>query len=593
MRKMVKFMVILLVLGVFSGTVFAELPANPKVVDAALFDEIGSYGGQYIRALSAAPKAFNYYGVIDSSTYSIMENMLDPLVESNPITSVIEPGLAESWKISKDGLKVTFYLRKGVKWSDGTPFTADDVIFSMEHLVMNSYAEGNSVSRFTLGDKPITWEKIDDMTVRASLPNSYGAFFRVLSHALMVPKHKLSQYVAALNPGLEDGSINKAWGTNTPLKDIVGTGAFIIKDYVVDQKVTLGPNPYSWRVDPQGNQLPYIDELVYLVIADPEVQGAKFRAGEVDFMSVSGSQYPSLKRSELDGAPFKVMVGQPVQATPSPTHLTFNFDVTDTNKREAFRELKFRAAMEHLIDKERIIDEVYNTLAIVSGVPVLPANKAFYNPEIEKIRRHYDPKKAQALLDELGYKDTDKDGIREYADGSDLEFTLVAPVNWESYVNMASIIKDDMEKVGVKVHLNLIKSNLAYDKALAGEFEAALLAFGNQPDPQLRKAIWQPARPLYYCHLSTMKGKSQEPIFEEMFDWEKDVYEAFEQGQITMDPAKRKTFYDEWQMIYAKYVPFIFVTKGMDLRAVNKSLGNYFITDSGVIVGQNYCIYKK
>lgn len=593
MSKMIKLMVVLLVLGVFSGSVLAELPTNPKVVDSALFDEIGTYGGQYIRVLNSAPKAFNYYGVIDSNTYFIMETILDPLVEANPITFEIEPGLAESWEISEDGLKVTFHLRKGVKWSDGTPFTADDVIFSMEHLIMNPYAEGNSVSRFTLSGKPVTWEKIDGMTVRANLPTAYGAFFRALTAARMAPKHKLSQYVAALNPSLEEGSINKAWGTNTPLEDIVGTGAFMLKEYVVDQKVTLVPNPYSWRVDPQGNQLPYIEEFIYLVIADKEVQGAKFRAGEVDFMSITGSQYPSLKRAEIDGAPFKVLVGQPIHATPSPTHLTFNFDVTDANKREAFRELKFRAAMEHLIDKERIIDEVYNTLAIISGVPVLPANKAFYNPEIEKIRRHYDPKKAVALLDELGYKDSNRDGIREFADGSKLEFTLIAPVNLQSYVNIASIIKDDMEKVGVKVHLNLIKSNLAYDKALAGEFEAALLAFGNQPDPQLRKAIWQPARPLYYCHLSTMKGKSQEPVFEEMFEWEKRVYEAFEQGEVTMDPAKRKTYYDEWQMIYAEYIPFIFITKGMDLRAVNKDLGNYFVTDKGVIVGQNYCIYKK
>lgn len=575
------------------SSVFAELPDNPKVVDAAMFDKMGEYGGQLTLALSAAPKAFNYYGVIDGSTYKVMDNILDPLVESNPISSAIEPGLAESWEISEDGLSVIFHLRKGVKWSDGKSFTADDVIFSMEHVVMNPNAEGNSVSRFTLGDGVVTWKKIDDFTVQANLPTPYGAFFRVLSHALMVPKHKLAQHVAALNSELEPGSINKAWTTDTPLEDIVGTGPFKLADYVVDQKVTLAKNPYSWRVDPQGNQLPYVDKLVYMVIADNEVRGAKFRAGEIDFIGISGSEYPSFKRAEIDGAPFKVLNGEPVNPTPSPSHMTFNFDVEDANKRAAFRNVKFRAAMEHLINKDRIIDEVYNTLAIVSGVPVLPANKAFYNEEIEKIRRNFDPKQAKALLDELGYVDRDNDGIREYADGSDVEFTLVAPVNWQEYVNMANIIKNDVEQVGVKVHLNLIKSGLAYDKALAGDFEAALLAFGNQPDPQLRKAIWQPARPLYYSHLSTMKGKSQEPIFEEMYDWEKRVYDAFEKGQVTMDPEKRKSYYDEWQMIYAEYVPFIFITKGMDLRAVNNNLGNYFISESGVIVGQNYSVYKK
>lgn len=593
MNKVLRILAVCLVIGLISGTACAALPANPKVMDSGMFQTVGRYGGQYTLALGSAPKSFNYYGVIDDATYTVMANMLDPLVESNPITSEIEAALAESWEISKDGLSVIFHLRKGVKWSDGTPFTADDVIFTMTYVVMNPNAEGNSVSRFKLGNKVITWDKIDDQTVRANLPTPYGAFFRVLSHALMIPKHKLANYIAALNPKVEPGTINKAWGTDTPLKDIVGTGSFKLKDYIVDQKVTLVKNPNSWRVDPKGNQLPYVDQLVYLVIADQEVRGAKFRAGEVDLMTISGAQYPSFKKAEIDGGQFKVFKGAPVNPTPSPTHLTFNFDVTDQNKKAAFHNLKFRAAMEHLIDKERIIDEVYNTLAIVSGVPVLPANKAFYNPEIEKIRRNYNPEKAKALLDELGYVDTNKDGFREFADGRTLEFTLLAAVNFQDYVDIANILKSDMEKAGVKVHLNLIKSGLVSDKTLAGEFEAALSAFGNQPDPQLRKAIWQPGRPLYYCHLSTMNGKSQEPIIENMFDWEKKIFVDFEKGEITMDPVQRKAYYDEWQMLYAEYIPFIFITKGMDLRAVNNKVGNYFINDAGVIVGQNYSVYKQ
>lgn len=582
---------VLLLLLALALPAAAQLPPNPAVVDPALFEEIGTYGGELVLGLSAAPRSFNFYGVIDNNAYTVLYNILDPLVAENPATGELIPALAERWEVDETGTQVTFYLRD-VFWSDGTPFTADDVVFTMVHVVMNPDAEGNSVDRFTLGGQPVLWEKVDDRTVKAILPSPYGAFTRVLSHALMVPKHKLEPYIAALNRGVEPGTINQAWTTDTPVEDIVGTGPFVLSEYIVDQKITLKRNPYSWRVDPEGNQLPYVDRLVYLIVQDPEVMLAQFRAGEIHRITITGQNYPALKREELAGANYRVLTGSPVSPTPSPPHLSFNWDVDDAEKREIFRNDKFRQAMEYTIDRHRIIEDVYNTLAIIPGVPVLPANKAFYNPEIEKIMRPYDLDKAKELLEELGIVDRDGDGIRELPSGRPFELTLTTAVNVQAHNDIAVILKNEWDQLGIPTHLQLISSALVGERRSAGEFEVMIEAFGNQPDPQLRKAIWQPGRALYYWHRSTM-DENQQPVLENMVDWERRVFDLFELGEVEMDVAQRKAYYDEWQEIYADKVPVIFIAKGMELAAVSNAVGNVFIQENGQIIGTNYTAFIK
>lgn len=586
MRRFILAMVLVVLLAM---TVSAELPPNPFVMDAALFQTIGTKGGELVLGLGASPRSFNFYGIVDGPSYTVIYNFLDPLVMENPATGEITPGLAESWTIDESGTAVTFKLRN-VKWSDGTPFTADDVVFTLEHVVMNPNAEGNSADRFTLGGAPVLWKKIDDRTVEATLPVPYGAFTRVLTHALILPKHKYEGYIHALNPNVEKGSINKAWTLDTPLKDVVGTGTFVVSEYIVDQKIVLTRNPYSWKVDSAGNQLPYVDRLVYLIVQDPEVMMAKFRAGEIHRITPTGQNYPGLKQDELSGRPYKVLAGSPVDPTPSPPHLSFNWDVKDGELKELFRNEKFRQAIEYTVDRYRIIEDVYNTLAIIPGVPVLPANTAFYNPAIEQIMRPYDTNKARQMLDELGL--VEKNGVRTLPSGRPLEITLTAAANQQANSDIAVILKSEWEELGIKTHLQLISATLVGEKRQAGEFEALIEAFGNQPDPQLRKAIWQPGRPLFYWHFSAM-DQNQQPILANMVDWELRVFDLFELGEVEMDPVARKALYDEWQVIFAEKVPVIFIAKGMALTAVSDKVGNVFLKDNGQIVGTNYTIYMK
>lgn len=596
---MISFLALTVAFGAFAGGAqeeSSEVAARAKyynddvyqVVSDIFFEtESPVYGGTLRRVLSSAPQSFNPFGTLDGSTYAIMFDLvLSPLVTMNPANNELEPGLAKSWDISNDGKTVTFHLRD-VEWSDGEKFTADDVIFSLETFTLNKFAEGNQIARFTINGELVEFSKVDDMTVQAVLPATYGPFLSVLTAAYIAPRHKVESLIDPDDPG----SVNNIWTTDTDLSEIVGTGHFVLSDYVVDQKVTLTANPKAWHVDPQGNPLPYVDTLEFLILSNKESHAIKLQSGEIDYLdSVNTADYPTLKTAELDGAPIKVFAAQPTKPTPSPLHLAFNFDA-EGELGKLFSNEKFRQAMEYVVNRERVIEEVYDTLAVLGGVPVLPANTPFYNPEIEKIRRPYDLEASKALLAEIGLKDSDNDGVLEFSNGEKVEFVLTTVTGTQG--DAALIFSEDAAKVGVKVDIQIIDGSLRGGKVLGGDYQASLWAFGNQPDPQLRKAIWQPGRALYYAHPSTMDKETKEPVMENITGWERKVFDLFEAGQVEMDPAKRKEIYGEWQAIYAEKVPFIYICKGMSVLAASDNVGNFIQDEMGAMAFTPYTVFKK
>ena len=585
MRKSLAIVMVLMLTLVLVGTAAAE-ELDKKTLSDSMFEEIGEYGGQYSLSLGSSPQTFNYYGSLDQSSLSIMLNVFDSLTEPNPLTMEIEPALASDWEIKDEGKTVIFHLREGVEWSDGEPFTADDVIFTFNEIALNSDVERSERDRFTLEGEVVEFSKIDDMTVKAELPVAYGPFFDVLSHAPIFPKHQFEQYVSEDDPS----KINDAWATDSDLSEIVGTGPYKLSSYSPDQRVVLERNPNHWKFDPDGNRLPYVDQLEYLIIGSEEVQLAQFESGAIDSLSISGQDFTYLKQQEVDGADFSVYATASTAAIPSPTHFGFNFDVEDENLREAFRNVDFRIALEYLMDRERIIEEVYNTLAMKSGTPVFETFEEWYNPEIEEIRRENNIEKAAEILDELGYVDENGDGYRQFPDGERLEFDLTSGTSSERS-DIAGIVADKFEEVGIEVHLNLIDDSLVMDQALAGDFQTIIMAYGNQPDPQFRKDVLQPGRDLYYMHQSIRGEDGTDKDL--MFDWEAEVFDIFEEGQVTMEYEERKELYDRWQVLFAENLPVIFLTKGMTVQAVQNDIGNLFLNEDDVIVNSNLTIFKK
>ncbi len=558
--------------------------AQPKVVDYPGLDMTpGNVGGTITLPLADSPPTFLYYGQIDNNTQTLTGVAFDPLVEFNLDTYAIEPALAASWDVSPDGTVYTFHLREGVNWHDGTPFTSADVVFTYTQIIANPEARAGDAAAFVFTvdgeQRPVTFDAPDDSTVVMTLPAPAAAFL-LQQRFPMLPKHKLLPF--SVEGGAEQADINNGWSTDTALSEIVGTGPFIYDTYVPGQKVGLVRNPNYWKVDAAGTPLPYAERLDYLVVRGNEAQAAQFLAGNLTALNISGAQFPDFKSREVDGANFRVVTSPALFG--SPPNLAFNFD--DAELGEAFSDVAFRRAMERAIDRERIIDDVYNGLAELPGTPTAPADGTFYE-DTTSLMLPFDLTEAAAALDALDIKDTDGDGVRNLPSGKNLEFSLTYNSDSSTYTDMATIIQNDFSKIGVKANLVGVQGSALLSTGIAGDYQAIIAALGNQPDPELRKPIWQPAGSLYYWHRATQPAEpGGPPNFDAMADWEKRIYDIFDQATTLVDQDARAELYKEWQRINAEMVPVIMIAKPANIAAVHSNLGN-FVYNLGVIPGYN------
>lgn len=480
----------------------------------------GKPGGSFTLALGDSPQSLFYYGAIDNNLGLISQQLFDGLVEFNLATYKLEPALAESWAVSNGGKTYTFKLRQGVKWSDGQTFNADDVVFTYKNFIMNPEARAGDAGNFKLDGQPVTIKKVNDYTVQFDLPRPAPAFLLQQRYFIM-PQHKLAKFTGA--------DVNKAWPTNVDESEVVGTGPFKLSKYTAGQKVTLVKNPNYWKVDAAGTKLPYLNSLEFLILRDPQAQVSQFLAGNLDQLNISGAQFPDLKSKEVAGGKFKVIRSTALFG--SPPFVAYNFDAADPALAKLFSDVRFRRAMQSALNRRRIIDTVYNELASLPGHGVAPANKAFYANTTRQLGT-FDLAAANKALDALGLNKKNSAGIRLMSNGKPLEFDLTYGTDSPVYPPMAAIIQSDFAKVGVKVNLKGILSSKLLSTGQSGNWEMILHAFGDQPDPELRRPIWQPGGALYYWHRSLMPAKDgDKPNLAKMFPWEKEIYTIFDHAR--------------------------------------------------------------
>ena len=581
----------LLTLALLGAAALGSATAAPKKATGygSLGVTDGKPGGTYTLALGDSPQSLNYYGVIDNNLGLVAQQMFDGLVEFNLANYKIEPALAESWTVTDGGKVYTFKLRQGVKWSDGQPFDADDVVFTYKNMIMNPEARAGDPGNFKLDGKDVTVSKVDANTVRFTLPRAAPAFLLQQRYFIM-PKHRLLKF--SIEGGAKPADINNAWPSNVSEAEVVGTGPFKLSNYTAGQKVTLVKNPNYWKVDARGTKLPYLDRLEFLIIRDPQAQVAQFLAGNVDQLNITGAQFPDIKGREVAGAPFKVIRSTALFG--SPPFVAYNFDAKDAALAKVFSDVRFRRAMQMAVNRERVIDTVYNGLASLPGHGVAPANRDWYVNTTRQLGS-FDLKAAGAALDALGLRDTNGDGVREISKGKNLEFDLTYATDSSVYPAIATILQNDFAKLGVKVNLKGILARNLLSTGQSGNWEMILHAFGDQPDPELRKPIWQPGGALYYWHRELQPAKDgDKPNVNKMFGWEKEIYNIFDDAATTTDRSKRKALYTRWQLLFAQNLPVTPIAKPENIGAISNKYGNY-IYNLGVIPGYNPVplIYQK
>jgi len=523
---------------------------------------IGKYGGSIIISTTSDPRSFNPILAKETSTTVITSLIFEGLTRTDGITLQVMPNLAKSWQISEDGLVFTFFLREDVFWQDGVRFTSDDVVFTFNELIFNPEIPNSARDIFTVEGKPFKVEKIDDFTVRFILPKRFAPFLRSMSQEIL-PKHILKESV-------EKKEFNFTWGLDTSPEKIVGTGAFKIFKYLPSERIELERNELYWRKDNEGNRLPYLDKIIFLIVPNQDTALLKFQEGELDYYSLRGQDFPILKRWEEKKGDFKIYR---VGADFGSNFLVFNQNPNFLEKKKLkwFSDLNFRRAISHTIDREKIISIVMNGFGYPQYSPMSPSSGFFYNPNVE--RYSYDLEKAKSILKETGYLDRDGDGIIEDKDGHKIEFNLFTNSGSTERVQIASIIRKDLERIGMKVNFLALEFNSLVTKLVSTfDWDCVLVGLTGGIEPHFGKNVWHSSG-----HLHMWYPLQKHPFTE----WEKRIDRIFDIAVSEFDEDRRKILYDEWQEIISKELPLIYTVLPEVIFAVRNRFENLYPTSYG------------
>ena len=447
----------------------------------------GKQGGTFTYAGYANPSSWNPVVTAEAGIINICSFFLMGMINDYGATGEMYGELAKSWEVSEDETEIIFHLRRGLTWSDGVPFTADDVLFTYNDLHLNEDVNSGlrGALRLPKGGFPII-EKLDDHTVRVSASEPFRPLLGYMG-ALILPKHILAQYVHKLNPQVAPGTFNTVWTADTPPELLVGLGPFLLERFDYDQHIVFKRNPYYYHFDQNGCRLPYLDTLVLRIDKNIDITLLSFLSGAVDAVLLRGPDLPfMLPKAATQG--FMVYLGG---AETGARLLALNQDAADENLRWLFRQFAFRRAVAQSIDKEAVVDLVYAGQAVPVWLPT-PRQSPFYVRregyagelrEAEVGFPEFDLDEARRLLDECGIVDTDRDGVREFEDGRPVEFTLNWPVESSSWSQSAQIYATDLEKIGVRVILDALNWNTLVGNLFAGDWEAILIGLDYGLDP--------------------------------------------------------------------------------------------------------------
>jgi len=539
------------------------------------------FGGELVLSTTSDPKSFNDIIAKETSTTLVTGHIFEGLTTTNAFTTKVEPHLAKRWEVSEDGLRWTFHLRKDVVWNDGQLFTADDVVFTFNDLIYNPDIPSSARDIFTIKDQIFKVEKIDDYTVRFTLPVKFAPFLRGMGQAIL-PKHKLKTIV-------DNGEFNFTWGINTPPREIVGTGPYKLVKYDPGQRLIFDRNSQYWKHSTQGDRLPYLNKIIYLIVQNQDVALLKFIEGATDYYGFRGMDYPLLKPLEAERN-FTVYDLGPDTGS---NFILFNQNTSfksetgktyiEPHKIAWFTNDEFRRAVAHAIDKEKMIEIVKNKLGYSQHSPIGPGAGFFHNSDVTKY--DYSLKKAKVILKEAGFIDRDNDGFIEGPQGNKVEFNLYTNSGNTERVDIAGIIRYDLEQLGMKVNFLILEFNTLVSKLNATfEWDAIMLGLTGGIEPHFGKNVWNSNGQLHLWY-----PQQESPAT----DWEKRIDELFFQGVQELDENKRRVYYDEFQKIVSDKLPVIYTVLGSRISAVRNKFENLQPTNYGGVLHNLEELYFK
>lgn len=555
MKKQFFVWALLLTLVVSAGVVSATELLDPRVIDIEgdLNGTIGRYGGTMTIAGGASgPKTYNPHRAAETSSTDVTDRIFEGLVSLHRDTGLVVPKLARDYEISEDGTEIIFHLRRGVQWHDGVEFTADDVVFSFD-VVYDQNVGSNSRSGLLIDGQPMKYEKIDKYTVKFTLPRPHApVMFSIGTN--IIPVHLLGD-------AYKEGRFVDMWGLDTDVSKIVGTGAWKIGSYRIDQELILVRNDNYYEFDTAGNQLPYLNRVIFRYYANQDTSTLAFFNGEFDYIGIPANHYPDF----LDREP--VSRWEIIEAGPNPGT---SFIVINQNPKTVpepklswFSDVKFRQAIYHAVDKETILDMAMNGKGYIQESPINMRNDFFLKKDIKTYP--YDLAVADQKLTAAGYV-KGKDGIRRDSKGNAIEFDMITNPGVPIRQIVGELFQEDLAELGIKVNFQLIDFNVVVEKLTdTFEWDAIVIGLTGTFDPNGGSNTWLSSGNLH------MWNPLQETPYTE---WEAQIDNIWREAQRAMDPEVRRDWYFQFQDIVAEQAPLFYTVTSENMVAVRDHLKN-------------------
>jgi peptide/nickel transport system substrate-binding protein len=561
MRRLGWLAVLLLASGpVCQGT---SLPAPPSAGEELQIteNEVGRYGGQLVVGQRSEPKTLNPVTAADVPSRDVIRQTTADLIHINRSTQLTEPALAKSWKMSPDGRTFTLQLRRGIRFSDGRPFNADDVVFSFQ-VYLDEKVNSPQRDLLIVAGKPIAVQKIGPYAVRFTLAQPYAAAERIFDSLAMLPRHLLEK-------PYHEGKFDQVWGLNTPPAEISGLGPFRLKEYVPGQRIVLERNPYYWKADRRKQRLPYVDELVFLFVGNEDAQVLRFQAGDTNLLSRIGAENYALLSKDAQARGYALF-----DLGPS---LEYNFLLLNQNDLTGkkldqvaiaqtwFSDLRFRQAISYAIDREGIVKLVYAGRGQPLWGNVSPSNKFWVDKSIPHPARSV--ARARELLKAAGFSWRDDDQLLD-PQHRPVEFTIITSSSNTQRSKMATLIQDDLSKLGMNLHVVPLEFRAVLDRVFQTyDYEAAIMGLGGgdaDPNPELN--VWLSNGGTHLWRLGETKPAT---------DWEAQLDQLMQKQMVELNSQKRKQLYDQAQEIIAQDLPFIFLATPNILVGARNDLANF------------------
>jgi len=451
-----------------------RLPDEPQVIKPV--EEIGQYGGTvYVATQNPTSPEDAQYGLCGP----------EPLLRVTPCGKSVVPNIAKSWEFSEEKKVLTLHLRKGIKWSDGAPFTVDDIMFWWEDVTLNKELTPRISSAWCPGGEPMKVEKIDEYTVRLRFAIPYYhslAYLAYWTGVIYQPKHYLKKFHPRYTAKEKLENLVKKEGfefwyqlflAKNPVNLIVGPRltAFYVKEKKAGETL-LERNPYYWKVDPEGNQLPYIDKIALSLVESPEVVNMRIISGEIDFagLHTTLANWRLYKENAEKGnyrvLPWTSNINTEVGLFVNQTH-------KDPILRKIMQDNRFRYALSLAINREEINEAIFYGM----GEPrqsTVHSWSALYEERFAKAYAEYNSKEANKLLNEMGLDKRDSEGYRLRPDKKRLTLTIEYWPGQGSRTEICELVKEYWEVIGIKTTLKPEERSFYNTRVNSNEFNVGL-----------------------------------------------------------------------------------------------------------------------